>query len=183
MTKQEFIAKAEKTKEVLSKALGAIRTNRANPALLEGLHVEYYGTKTPLVQLASITAPEPRLLVIQPWDKSSLKEIEAALAKSDLHLTGVNDGDVIRVQIPPLTEERRQEFVKLAAKRLEEAKIALRGIREEYIKALKRQESAGAISEDTLHASMKELQEEFQRFQDDFVALAQEKEKDLTTIT
>ena len=117
--------------EHLNTEMGKIRTGRANPALVEGLIVDYYGTKTPLKQIASINAPEARLLVIQPWDKGALVYIESALRESDLGFNPNNDGQVVRINIPALTEERRKELVKLLNQRSEDGKISVRNIREE----------------------------------------------------
>lgn len=181
--KNEFRERAERTVRVLKDQLGMIRTGRANPALVEHITVEYYGTRTPLLQMATITTPEPRLIVIQPWDTSQLKNIETTLQQSDLQLPAVNDGTVIRIAIPPLTEERRQEYVKLVGKRLEEAKIALRSIREDVLKVLKKAALEKEISEDVQHVREKETQELVEEFQKHMGELADEKIGEITSIT
>lgn len=179
MTKDVFKEKAEKTLGKLKEGLSNIRTGRANPSLVENIGVEYYGTITPLVQLATITAPEPRLLVIQPWDKTQMKAVETALQQSDLQLPATNDGQVIRVALPTLTEERRLEYVKIVHKRHEEAKIALKSIREEYMRELKDAET----SEDARHIAEKEVQELVQEYQNKFTEHSEEKEEEITSIT
>lgn len=137
-----------KSVEVLQDDLMSIRTGRASPALVEKLPVEYYGTITLLNQMASIAAPEPRLLVIRPWDPSALADIERAILKSDLGLTPMNDGKLIRLSIPRLTEERRRELVRLVARRVEEARVAIRNLRRDALQDLKEFEKEKMISED-----------------------------------
>lgn len=140
------------------KELNRLRTGRASPALLEGIRVDYYGTPTPIHQTASINIPESRLIVIQPWDKSTIESIEKAIQKANLGLSPTNDGKVIRIAIPPLTEERRKELVKLAKKMAEECKIAVRNIRREANDGLKKLEKDKAISEDDYHRAIEEVQ-------------------------
>ncbi len=142
----------------LEEDLGAIRTGRASPALVERLQVEYYGTQTPLMQLATISVPEPRSLLIRPFDATTLKTIERAILVSDLGLTPNNDGKVIRLNLPPLTEERRRDLVKVVHTRLEECRVALRNIRRDLIKDLKEFEHEKLISEDDLKHGEDELQ-------------------------
>jgi len=141
-------SKMDKAVQSFQKELNRLRTGRASPALLDGIRAEYYGTPTPLQQIASITIPESRLIVIQPWDKTMLEPIEKAIQKANLGISPANDGNVIRISIPPLTEERRKEMVKVVKKMGEECKIALRNIRREANEALKKQEKDKAISED-----------------------------------
>lgn len=148
-----------KSVEVLQDDLIGIRTGRASPALLERLSVEYYGTMTPLNQMASITAPEPRLLVIKPWDPSALHDIERAILKSDLGLTPMNDGKLIRLSIPRLTEERRRELVKVVAKRVEEARVSIRNLRRDALQDLKDFENEKMISEDEFYRGKDKVQE------------------------
>jgi len=143
-----------------------IRTGRANPVMLEGISVEYYGTPTPITQLGNVSAPEPRLLVISPWDKSLLGPIGKAILNSDLSLNPNNDGQVIRLLLPPLTEERRKEYAKLAGKKTEDGKIAIRNVRRDAIEHLKKAEKAGEISED----DSKRAQEKAQKLTDDYIA-------------
>ncbi|SJZ34724.1 ribosome recycling factor [Garciella nitratireducens] len=142
----------------LKNDFASIRTGRANPSLLDKITIEYYGTLTPLNQIANISAPEPRMLVIQPWDAKSLGDIEKAIVKSDLGLNPSNDGKIIRLIIPQLTEERRKELSKLAKKYGEEAKIAIRNIRRDSNDELKKQEKDGIITEDNLRQGQDEIQ-------------------------
>ncbi len=138
--------------------LAAIRTGRASPALVERLDVDYYGTRTPLQQIANISAPEPRLVTIKPFDPSTMKDIERAIQVSDLGLTPSNDGKIIRLSIPPLTEERRHELVKLVRSRAEEARVAVRNVRRDVQNELRDLEKEKEISEDELYRSEERLQ-------------------------
>jgi len=142
----------------LEEDLSGIRTGRASPALVERLSVEYYGTPTPLMQLATISAPEPRLLTIRPFDPASLKDIERAIQASDLGLTPNNDGKLIRLSIPPLTEERRHELVRLVRARTEEARVAVRNVRRDVHNDLREFEREKVISEDDLARGEDSLQ-------------------------
>jgi len=155
----------EKTGEALHSDLRAIRTGRASPALVERLPVEYYGTPTPLNQLAGISAPEPRMLMIRPWDKNTIGIIEKGILKSDLGLNPTNDGQVIRLIIPQLTEERRRDLSRMVAKRVEEARVAARNIRRDAIDMLREMEKEKLISEDELYDG----REEAQKLTDDFI--------------
>jgi ribosome recycling factor len=148
-----------KSVESLHDDLIAIRTGRASPALVEKLSVEYYGATMPLNQLASIAVPEPRQLVIRPWDASSLGEIERAIQKSDLGLTPMSDGKLIRLNIPRLTEERRRDLVKIVARRVEEARVAARNVRRDALQDLKDYEKEKMISEDDYYAGKEKVQE------------------------
>jgi ribosome recycling factor len=160
--------------DILDEELKGIRTGRAHPGLVEHLEVEYYGVPTPLIQLASISVPEPRSLLIKPFDRSLLKAIEKAIIGSDLGLTPNNDGQNIRLNLPPLTVERRKELVKLAHNRTEEAKVAIRNVRRDAMKDLKAAEDEKMISED----DRKNAEKELQKLTDDFVAKADELFKD-----
>ena len=151
--------------KALQDDLMSIRTGRASPALVEKLMVEYYGTMTPLNQMASIAAPEPRLLVVRPWDPSALSDIERALLKSDLGLTPMNDGKLIRLNIPRLTEERRRELVKVVSRRVEEARIAIRNLRRDALQDLKDFEKEKMITEDDFFRGRDQVQE----LTDDFI--------------
>jgi len=142
----------------LRKEFSKIRTGRASSALLDGIKVDYYGTPTPINQTASINIPESRLIVIQPWDKGTIEAIQKAIQKANLGLSPSNDGTVIRISIPPLTEDRRKELGKLAKKMAEECKIAVRNIRREANDALKKLEKDKKISEDDLHRATDEVQ-------------------------
>lgn len=175
---QEAEAKMKKTLENLRRELASLRAGRATPALLDKVMVDYYGSPTPVNQVANISVPEPRLLVIQPWDRSLIPAIEKAILKSDLGLTPSSDGTVIRLAIPRLTEERRRELTRIVKKKAEEAKVAIRNIRREANDSLKRLQKDGTVSED----EEKKRQEEVQKLTDtysnevDSVALAKEKE-------
>ncbi len=159
---KEALADAEERMKgaitALEQNLATIRTGRASPALVERLSVEYYGTPTPLQQLATISAPEPRLLTIKPFDPSSLKDIERGIMASDLGLTPNNDGKIIRLNIPPLTEERRKELIKVVHHRLEEARVAVRNIRRASHDDLREFEKEKLISEDDLKRGETDLQ-------------------------
>ena len=152
--------------QALEEDLSSIRTGRANPALVEKLSVEYYGALTPLQQLASIGVPEPRQLLIRPFDPATLKDIARAIQTSDLGLTPNSDGKVIRLILPPLTGERRQELVKIVKHRVEEARVAVRNIRRDSIKDLREFENEKLISEDDL----KRGEEEIQKITDDYIS-------------
>jgi ribosome recycling factor len=155
----------EKAVEALRTDLQTIRTGRASPALIERLHVEYYNVSTPLNQVASITVPEARMLVVQPWDKSALGAIEKAILKSDLGLNPTNDGKVIRVVIPYLSEERRRELIKLVHKKVEEGHVAVRNCRRDAQESLEKAEKAKECSEDEL----KRAKERLQKITDSFI--------------
>jgi len=144
--------------QALEEDLAGIRTGRASPALVEKLPVDYYGSPTPLVQLATISVPEPRSLLIRPFDASTLRSIERAIQASDLGLTPNNDGKNIRLNLPPLTEERRRDLVKIVHNRLEEARVAVRNIRRDNIKELHEFKEEKLISEDECERGEKELQ-------------------------
>lgn len=141
-------SRMKKALEALGRDLISIRTGRATPALIDKLNVEYYGTPMPLNQLASISAPEPRLLVVQPWDKGALPIIEKALQKSEMGFNPSNDGQVIRIPVPALTEERRRDMVKMVKHKVEDARVSLRNVRRDALHSLKELESEKMISED-----------------------------------
>jgi ribosome recycling factor len=156
--KQKLHGRMEKTIESLKDEFKKIRSGRANAGLVEGVIVDYYGAKTPLKQLASISVPEPRLIVVQPWDKGALQEIEKAFHKSDLALNPNNDGKVIRISIPALTEERRKELVKVAKGKAEDGRIAIRNIRRDGNEEVKTAEKEGHVSEDISKKTLEEIQ-------------------------
>ncbi len=156
---KDVSAHMDKSVEAIRHEFNAIRTGKASPALLDLVKVEAYGTTMPLNQLATLSAPEPRLLVIQPFDPSQIGAIERALMTSDLGLTPANDGKLIRLPIPPLTEERRKELVRVAHKVAEEGRVAVRNIRHEANKKTQAQQKDGEISEDDSHRLLKEVQE------------------------
>jgi ribosome recycling factor len=177
------------TRERMSKAVMAlqndlmtIRTGRASPSLVERLPVEYYGTLTPLNQLATISAPEPRLLTIRPWDASSLPAVEKAILKSDLGLTPNNDGKIIRLVIPRLTEERRQELVKVVTRRVEEARVAIRNCRRDGISDLREFENEKLISEDEFYRGKDEMQEVTDEFIERVDEVGRSKEKEIMEV-
>ena len=142
----------------LKRELSAIRTGRATPALIENVPVDYYGVPTPLNQIASISAPDSRAIMVQPWDKQALQEIEKSLIKSDMGFNPSNDGTIITVPIPPLTQERRQELVRLLKRRLEESKVSIRNVRRDGIDSLRKLERAKSISQDENRRTQEQLQ-------------------------
>jgi ribosome recycling factor len=168
--------------QALEEDLSGIRTGRASPALIEKLQVEYYGTPTPLIQLASINVPEPRSLLIRPFDASSLKGIERAIQASDLGLTPNNDGKSIRLNLPPLTEERRRDLVKVVHNRLEEARVAARNVRRDSIKDLHEFEKEKMISEDDRKKGEVEIQKLTDRFIEEINAVGDRKEKEILEV-
>jgi ribosome recycling factor len=174
--------KMEKAIQVLKKDLLTLRAGRANPAILDKVTVEYYGSEMPINQTANISAPDPRTLVIQPWDKSVLSEIERAIMKAELGLTPTNDGNVIRITIPALTEERRTELVKVARKMGEEAKIAIRNVRRDANDELKKMEKNGEIPEDTSRRGQEEIQKLTDRFIKEVDQVVGDKEKEIMEI-
>jgi ribosome recycling factor len=171
-----------KAVEATQRAFNTIRTGRANASLLDRIMVEYYGSPTPLKSLASINTPDASTIIIQPYDKSSLNQIEKAISLSDVGLTPSNDGQIIRLNIPPLTSDRRKEFVKMAAKMAEEGKVSIRNIRRDAVDSVRKQEKNSEISED----ESLDLQDKIQKLTDKYTAkideLLGEKEKDITTV-
>ena len=168
--------------QALEEDLAAVRTGRASPALVEKLQVEYYGVLTPLIQLASIGVPEPRSLLIRPYDASTLKAIEKAILASDLGLTPNNDGKAIRLNLPPLTEERRRDLVKIVRNRLEEARIAVRNVRRDSIRDLREFENEKLISEDELKRGEDELQNITDNFINEINELGDRKEVEVMEV-
>jgi len=162
--------------------LSGIRTGRANPGLVERLQIEYYGMPTPLMQLATISVPEPRILMIRPFDASSLKAIEKGILASDLGLTPNNDGKQIRLNLPPLTEERRRDLVKVVHNRAEEARVAIRNIRRDSIKDLHEFEKEKMISEDERKKGEEELQKMTDRFIEEVGYVSQRKEREILEV-
>src|SRR5512141_2738300 len=166
----------------LEEDLSGSRTGRASPALVERLQVEYYGAPTPLVQLASISVPEPRALLIRPFDATTLKAIERGIQASDLGLTPNNDGKVIRLNLPPLTEERRRDLVRVVHSRLEESRVAVRNIRRDLMKDLREFEKEKLISEDDLKKAEEELQKLTDRFVQQVDMIGHHKEKEIMEV-
>ncbi len=158
--------KMQKSIEVLKHEMATIRTGRASPALLDRISVDYFGSATPINALATISAPEPRLITIQPWDRQSLGAIEKAIQKSDLGLNPTNDGTMIRLVIPQLNDDRRKEMVRLAQRRLEETRIAIRNCRRDAVESLRKEEKDKLVSED----ESKRGQDRLQKLTDQFVA-------------
>lgn len=166
----------------LEEDLGAIRTGRASPTLVERLEVEYYGTPTPLQQLANISAPEPRMITIKPFDPGSLKDIERAILTSDLGLTPNNDGKLIRLNIPPLTEERRHELVRVVGARAEEGRVAVRNVRRDVQNYLRELEKEKEISEDELRRGEDKLQEITDHYIEEIKNLSERKEAEVLEV-
>ncbi len=171
-----------KSLEALHRELGTIRTGRASPALIDHLPVEVYGDHMPMNQVASIGAPEPRLLLVQPWDRGNISAIERALQRSDLGLNPSNDGQVIRVPVPALNEERRREFVKLVRQRAEEARVAVRNIRRDDMDQMRRLEHEGELSEDQAQRAHTQLQRLTDRFIEQVEEVARRKEAELLEV-
>tara|TARA_Y100001968_G_scaffold89236_1_gene80307 strand:+ start:22075 stop:22623 length:549 start_codon:yes stop_codon:yes gene_type:complete len=174
MSDQEIQSTMRKSVDAVQRNFNTIRTGRANSSLLDRISVEYYGAETPLKSLATITTPDSQTISIQAFDLSSLSLIEKAISTSDLGFTPNNDGKIIRINIPPLTEERRKEFCKLASKYAEEGKVALRNIRREAIDKIKKSEKEGELSKDQSH----DEQENIQKLTDQFI---NEIDKNLST--
>lgn len=183
---QEALAEAESRMQgavrALEEELATIRTGRASPALAERVAVDYYGTQTPLVQLATISAPEPRLLTIRPFDPGSINEIERAILASDLGLTPSNDGKIIRLSIPPLTEERRHELVKVVRSRTEEGRVAVRNVRRDVQNDLREFEREKLISEDELRRAEEDLQKLTDRYIEQINGMGQRKENEVLEV-
>jgi ribosome recycling factor len=167
---------------VLEDDLGSIRTGRASTALVEKLPVVYYGTPTPLVQLATIAIPEPQLITIRPFDPGSINDIERAIQTSELGLTPMNDGKLIRLPVPPLTEDRRQELVRIVQKRMEEAKVAVRNIRRDVLDDLRDFEREKMISEDDFYRGKDDLQKLTDRYIGEVDSIGERKEKEIREV-
>ena len=174
--------KMNKTISVLKQELGGLRAGRANPQLLDRLMVDYYGTQTPINQLGNISTPEPRLLVISVWDQKAIPAIEKAIQKSELGINPANDGRVIRLVFPELTEERRKELVKIVKKKGEEAKVAIRNIRRDGVDVFKKEAKAGEYSEDTGKDYEDEIQKLTDKFVDTIDNMVSEKTKEIMTV-
>jgi len=174
--------KFSKALEHLKTELATVRSGRANSALVEQVKVEAYGTTTPLIELASINTPEPRLLVVQPWDKGIIKDVERALQAANVGASPVIEGNIIRLNLPSLTEERRHELVKLLKVKLEESRVAVRNVREEILKQLKEQKTSGTISEDDFFMAQKDLQKLVDEVNEHIKKEGEDKEKEIMTI-
>ncbi len=171
--------KMHKTTDLLSLELSKIRTARANPAILDEVKVEYYGSAVPLKQIASISAPEPRMLVIQPWDRNALAEIERAIQKAEIGLNPQVEANLVRIPIPALTEERRKELVKLCHKLAEDTKVAIRNIRREGNEQIKKMEKDKQITEDDSKVATKKIQDFTDEYIKNIDTLFQKKEKEI----
>jgi ribosome recycling factor len=172
----------DKSVEALHKDLSSIRTGRATPALVDRLQVDYYGAPTPLQSLAGITAPEARLLVIQPYDRSAIGAIEKAIQKSELGLNPANDGTMIRIPIPPLTEERRKEFVKVVKQKAEQARVAIRNIRRDEVENIRKIEKDGEVGSDELDRGLAQIQKITDRFVARVDEVAHKKEQEILEV-
>ncbi|MBS4008265.1 MAG: ribosome recycling factor [Clostridium sp.] len=179
---KEALERMEKAVAALKRDLSTLRAGRATPALLDKITVDYYGSTTAINQLANISVPEPRLLLIQPWDKKIVAEIERAILKSDLALTPNSDGSVIRLTIPQLTEERRKDLVKISKKKAEEGRVAIRNIRRDANDLLKQKEKSGEITEDELHKAQDEMQKLTDKFIEEMDKVLSAKEKEIMEV-
>jgi ribosome recycling factor len=168
--------------EAMERDFGGIRTGRASTALVERIHVDYYGTQTPLNQLAGISVPEAHQIVIQPWDRAVLGAIEKAIIRSDIGLTPNVDGTVVRLNIPPLTEERRRDIVRLVHKRMEEARVEIRNFRREATEAIRREEREGEIGADDAHRFLDVVQKTTDRFVAEVDRLGETKEEEVLEV-
>jgi len=172
----------QKSLKAFKEEMARVRTGRASVSLLEGIKVDYYGTKMPIPQMATVTVQEARYIVIQPWDASTVKAIEKAIMESDLGLTPTTDGQVIRITVPPLPEERRRDLVKLVRRMAEEARIAIRNIRRELMDDLKKKKKEGEISEDDFHRYQDQVQKLTDEFIKEIEKVLEEKEKEILTV-
>lgn len=179
---EDVKGKMDKAIASLENDYATIRAGRANPALLDKVTVDYYGTPTPIPQVGSVSVPEARMMVIQPWDASILGDIEKAILKSDLGLTPNNDGKVLRINFPALTEERRKELVKSISKRAEEAKVVIRNIRRDVLEVFKAQKKKGEITEDDLKDIETDIQKLTEQYSKDIDAIAAKKDKEIMEI-
>ncbi|MGI6669638.1 MAG: ribosome recycling factor [Acetivibrionales bacterium] len=179
---KEYEDKMTRAINVLREQLSTLRAGRANPAILDRINVDYYGVPTPINQLGSISVPEARVIVIQPWDEKILKDIEKAIQKSDIGINPINDGKVIRLVFPVLTEERRKELTKAVKKYGEDAKIAVRAVRREAIDRFKQQKKASEITEDDLKVAEKDIQEITDKFIDEIDKTVEKKEKEIMEV-
>jgi ribosome recycling factor len=180
--KQETEQRMQASIDALVRDLASIRTGRASPALVDRLMIDYYGTSTPLNQIAGVSAPEPRLLVIQPWDKGALNPIERAIQMSDLGLTPNSDGQVIRLTIPQLTEERRKELVRLVKSKVEEGKVSVRNVRRDGIDSLKELLKEKEIGEDEERRAAAEIQDITDRFIEQADSIGHSKEEEVLEV-
>lgn len=181
-TIKDMREKMSQATQAFSKNLATVRAGRANPKILDSIFVHYYGATTPLNQLANVSTPEARLLVVTPYDKTSIGEIEKAIQKADIGLTPSNDGNLIRISIPALTEERRKELSKVVGKYTETAKIQVRNIRREANDALKKFEKEGELTEDELRNYLDQVQQETDNYIEELDQMAKDKEADIMEV-
>lgn len=181
-TLTELQKAVEKARDALKRELAKLRTGRAHPAMLDSIRVEYYGQTTPLAQMATVGVPEPRMITVKPWDKSQVSAVEKAIRESDLGLNPQSDGELIRVPIPPLSEERRKELVKVAKKQGEECKVATRKSRHEALDMLSEIKEGGHASEDDVERAKKKVEELMVEAGQSIDQLVQQKEKEILTL-
>ncbi len=179
---KELVTAIGKAHDALKREVAKLRAGRANTALLDGIRVDYYGTMTPLSQMANVSVPEPRLLTVKPWDKSAVKSVEKAIREADLGLNPQADGDLIRIPIPPLTEERRKEFVKIARKYGEECKVTIRKARHDALDMLQQLDSDGEASADDVDRAKKKAEEAISDGTKQVDAIVAHKEKDILEV-
>jgi len=178
----DFENKMKKTISVLNSDLGSIRAGRANPSILDKVTVEYYGVATPLTQIGNVSVPDPRSILIQPWDASILKDVEKAILASDIGITPNNDGKSIRLNFPPLTEERRKEIVKDVHKKGEDAKVAIRSIRRDAMDSYKNDKKNNEITEDDLKQAEVDVQKITDKFSKEIDTIVAAKEKEILEV-
>lgn len=174
--------KMHKTIDLLRADLATVRTGRATPSLLEKVFIDYYGTPTPVTQVANVSVPEPRMIVIQPWERTLLKDIEKAIMKSDLGLNPNNDGSVIRLNLPQLTEDRRKELVKVVHKKAEDSRVVIRNVRRESNDLIKKIEKAKEITEDEAKKAIEEMQKITDKFIKEIDGIMVHKEKEVMEV-
>ena len=175
-------SRMQKALDGLAKELASVRAGRASPALLENIQIDYHGSSMPLFQLATISVPEPNLIIVQPWDRTSLRSIEKAILAANIGLNPANDGNVIRVVIPALSEERRADLVKLVSKRVEERRIAIRNVRRDGIEKLREMEKSKEISQDDLKHNSRKIDQLTETYVEQAGELGQSKEREIREI-
>lgn len=178
----EIEEKMQKTVNALEAEFATIRAGRANPTMLDKIRVDYYGTPTPINQMAAVSAPEPRILLIAPWDASQVKAIEKAILTSELGINPQNDGKTIRLVVPPLTEDRRKEIAKTLHKYAEEAKVSVRNIRRDAIEDFKKQQKASEMTEDDYKICEKDIQELTDKYSEKITKILEVKEKEILEV-
>ena len=179
---KELVSAIAKSHDALKRDLAKLRAGRANPSLLDGIRVDYYGTPTPLAQMANVSVPEARLLTVKPWDKTQMKAVEKAIRESDLGLNPQADGDILRIPLPPLTEERRREFVKIAKKYGEECRVTIRKARHEALDVLKELDDNGDASQDDVERAKKKAEETVADGNKSVETMVAAKEKDIMDV-